>query len=132
MNTELARTFGIATRQAREAVGLTREEAADLINISVEFYAGIELGNVLPSLPSFARLVSALGASADALLGNERPKETDPTDVDGPDTGEVALESYICNHGLRGCLMPGPHARDDCHDAGMVAVENGGESDPAQ
>ena len=69
MNKELAKTIGIAARQARKALQLTQEDAAERINVSVEFYARIERGTSLPSILTFARVVSALGVSADALLG---------------------------------------------------------------
>lgn len=69
MQKELARTIGAAARQARKNLQLTQEDAAERINVSVEFYARIERGNSLPSIITFARIVSALGVSADALLG---------------------------------------------------------------
>jgi transcriptional regulator with XRE-family HTH domain len=69
MNKELARTIGAATRHARKNLQLTQEDAAERINVSVEFYARIERGNSLPSILTFARIVTALGVSADALLG---------------------------------------------------------------
>ena len=69
MQKELARTIGAAARQARKNLQLTQEDAAERINVSVEFYARIERGNSLPSILTFARIVSALGVSADALLG---------------------------------------------------------------
>jgi predicted transcriptional regulator len=71
MNKELARSIGTAARQARKALELTQEDAAERINVSVEFYARIERGTSLPSILTFARIVSALGVSADALLGRQ-------------------------------------------------------------
>lgn len=69
MNKELAKTIGIAARQARKALHLTQEDCAERIGVSVEFYARIERGTSLPSILTFARVVTALGVSADALLG---------------------------------------------------------------
>ena len=69
MNKELAKTIGTAARQARKSLHLTQEDAAERIDVSVEFYARIERGTSLPSILTFARVVSALGVSADALLG---------------------------------------------------------------
>ena len=69
MNKELAKSIGMAARQARKSLQLTQEDAAERISVSVEFYARIERGNSLPSILTFARIVSALGVSADALLG---------------------------------------------------------------
>lgn len=69
MNKELAKTIGAAARQARKTLHLTQEDAAERIDVSVEFYARIERGTSLPSILTFARIVSALGVSADLLLG---------------------------------------------------------------
>ncbi|MCG8418158.1 MAG: helix-turn-helix domain-containing protein [Proteobacteria bacterium] len=71
MNRELAKSIGGAARTARKALQLTQEDAAERINVSVEFYARIERGTSLPSIATFARIVSALGVSADTLLGRE-------------------------------------------------------------
>jgi transcriptional regulator with XRE-family HTH domain len=69
MTKELARSIGAAARQARTALELTQEDAAERIEVSVEFYARIERGNSLPSVPTLARIAGVLGVSADALLG---------------------------------------------------------------
>jgi transcriptional regulator with XRE-family HTH domain len=69
MNRELAKSIGTAARTARKALQLTQEDAAERIDVSVEFYARIERGISLPSILTFARIVSALGVSADVLLG---------------------------------------------------------------
>ncbi len=71
MNRELAKSIGHVAREARKALQLTQEDAAERINVSVEFYARIERGNSLPSILTFARIVSALGVSADSLLGRQ-------------------------------------------------------------
>jgi transcriptional regulator with XRE-family HTH domain len=69
MNKELAKSIGSAARQARTALELTQEDAAERLGVSVEFYARIERGNSLPSVPTLARIAAVLGVSADALLG---------------------------------------------------------------
>jgi transcriptional regulator with XRE-family HTH domain len=69
MNKELAKSIGSAARQARTVLELTQEDAAERIEVSVEFYARIERGNSLPSVPTLARIAGVLGVSADALLG---------------------------------------------------------------
>ncbi|ACY19300.1 helix-turn-helix domain-containing protein [Haliangium ochraceum] len=76
MNKDLAKTIGRAAREARTALQLTQEDAAERIHVSVEFYARIERGKSLPSIGTFARIVSALGVSADALLGARPPIAT--------------------------------------------------------
>lgn len=78
---ELAECIGAAARGARVALKLTQEDAAERIGVSAEFYARIERGNALPSVPTLARICSALGVSADVLLGRTevaRIKEPPP------------------------------------------------------
>ena len=65
----LAKSIGNAARQARAALELTQEDAAERLGVSVDFYARIERGNSLPSVPTLARMVAVLGISADVLLG---------------------------------------------------------------
>jgi transcriptional regulator with XRE-family HTH domain len=69
MNKELAKTIGTTAREARKNLQLTQEDTAERIDVSVEFYARIERGTSVPSILTFARIVSALGVSADAMLG---------------------------------------------------------------
>src|SRR5512142_1436553 len=69
LETTLARTIGNAARNARKALSLTQEDAAELIGISLEFYARIERGGTLPSVPTLVRMSEALQTSTDALLG---------------------------------------------------------------
>ncbi|WP_428262771.1 helix-turn-helix transcriptional regulator [Haliangium sp.] len=70
MNEALAKTIGRAAREARKALALTQEDAAERIDVSLEFYARIERGKSLPSIGTFTRIVSALGVSADTLIDN--------------------------------------------------------------
>ena len=72
MKKELAKSIGSAARQARKELELTQEDAAERIGVSVEFYARIERGNSLPSVPTLVRIASTLGLSADVLLGREQ------------------------------------------------------------
>ncbi|MEM9487743.1 MAG: helix-turn-helix transcriptional regulator [Myxococcota bacterium] len=69
MDKKLAQSIGTAARAARRAMRLTQEDAAERIGVSAEFYARIERGNALPSIPTMARICSSLGVSADALIG---------------------------------------------------------------
>lgn len=66
---ELAMCIGQAARRARKELKLTQEDAAERINVSVEFYARIERGTSLPSILTFVRIVTVLGVSADELIG---------------------------------------------------------------
>jgi transcriptional regulator with XRE-family HTH domain len=74
MDKELAKSIGAAARRARKALELTQEDAAERIGVSVEFYARIERGNSLPSVPTFVRIARALGVSADTLIGRDQPE----------------------------------------------------------
>ena len=69
MDKVLAESIGATSREARLGLKLTQEDAAERIGVSAEFYARIERGNALPSVPTLARICSSLGVSADALLG---------------------------------------------------------------
>jgi transcriptional regulator with XRE-family HTH domain len=75
MDARLARTIGGAARAARLARGLTQEDAADLVGVSLEFYGRIERGRTLPSVPTLLRVATALQVSADVLLGLDRTPE---------------------------------------------------------
>lgn len=75
MDKDLAESIGAAARAARNALKLTQEDAAERIGISAEFYARIERGNALPSVPTLARISTVLGVSADTLLGRAAVRE---------------------------------------------------------
>jgi len=51
---------------------VSQEVVLDLAEVSVEFYARIERGKTLPSVPTLLRLATALRVSADVLLGLAR------------------------------------------------------------
>ncbi len=69
MDKELAIFLGNSARQARKALQLTQERVAEQLEVSTEFYSRIERGLAHPSIDTFIRMISVLGASADALLG---------------------------------------------------------------
>lgn len=72
MQTHLATTIGERTRSARKKLGLTQADAAEKIGISTEFYARIERGGTMPSVPTLVEIATALETSADELLGLSR------------------------------------------------------------
>lgn len=78
METQLAKSIGAAARRARKALELTQEDAAERIGVSVEFYARIERGSSLPSVPTFVRIASSLGVSANTLIGGLDAQESEP------------------------------------------------------
>ena len=91
MDKELAESIGAAAREARKSLELTQEDAAERIGVSAEFYARIERGNALPSVPTFARIAAALGVSADTLLGfRVGATEYDAGDAVVPSWGKAA------------------------------------------
>lgn len=69
MDKELAKRIGLAVRAARTSMGCSQADAAELIGISAEFYARIERGGTLPSVPTLFNMASAMNVSADSLLG---------------------------------------------------------------
>lgn len=69
MDKELAKKIGDGARVARGALRLTQADAAERIGISHAFYARIERGATLPSVPTLSAIAVGLGISADALLG---------------------------------------------------------------
>jgi len=75
MASELAKNIGHAARTARVALGLTQAEAAERIGISNEFYARIERGQTMPSVPTLSRMSEILTVSADHLFGRSRLEE---------------------------------------------------------
>ncbi len=69
MDTALAQSIGKAARQARISLQWTQEDAAERINVSVEFYSRIERGAALPSLKTFVRMSYVLNLSSDVMIG---------------------------------------------------------------
>lgn len=65
--------FGNRLRKAREKQGLTRDELAELADMSTNYLGEIERGEKVLGSDKFIRLVIALGVSADELLCNELP-----------------------------------------------------------
>lgn len=60
--------IGQRVRRYRKAQGLSQEELAARVGISVTHMSHIETGNTKLSLPVFAELAGALGVQADDLL----------------------------------------------------------------
>lgn len=73
MNETLARTLGQAARGARERLGLTQAQVADIVGLAHVVYNRLENAKMLPSVPTLVRLCDALHASSDELLGRARP-----------------------------------------------------------
>ena len=61
-------TMGSRIREARKKKGLTQEQLAERLDLSVEFISQIERSLKLPSMQDFIKLVEVLQVSADYLL----------------------------------------------------------------
>jgi transcriptional regulator with XRE-family HTH domain len=69
----LAKTVGQAARSARERLGFTQAQVAEMIGIAHVVYNRLENAKMLPSVPTLVRLCDALRATSDELLGRTRP-----------------------------------------------------------
>ena len=61
-------TIGDRIKEIRKKRGLTQEQLAEKLDISVQFVGQIERGLKLPSMPVFIKLVEILNVSSDYLL----------------------------------------------------------------
>lgn len=75
MDKALAQSIGKAARKARLSLGLTQEDAAERIGVSVEFYSRIERGAALPSLATFVRMAYVLNLSSDVMIGRRKAED---------------------------------------------------------
>ena len=66
---QLNETLGDRLRAVRTARGLVQAEVALCLGVTAEFYARIERGHALPSVPTFHKIIRALDVSADTALG---------------------------------------------------------------
>lgn len=71
MNTKLQNTIAYNLYRIRTEVKMTREELSEKAGISVTFYANIESGNRMMSIPTLYKLADALGVTTDSLLYEE-------------------------------------------------------------
>ncbi|MFP2904235.1 helix-turn-helix domain-containing protein [Pyxidicoccus sp. 3LFB2] len=69
MNEKLAAVIGKAARAAREQLGLTQVEVAELMDLSPIVYNRLERGRMLPSVPTLVRLCETLKTSPEVVLG---------------------------------------------------------------
>lgn len=61
-------TMGDRIKETRKKQGLTQEQLAEKLDISLEYISQIERGLKIPSMQLFIKLVSVLDVSADYLL----------------------------------------------------------------
>lgn len=62
------KAMGERLKLTRTKLSLTQENMAEAVDISVNFYGGIERGEKKPSLKTLGRLSEVLGESVDYLL----------------------------------------------------------------
>ena len=78
MDEPLSVQIGRRIRQRREFLRLTREQAAEKAEISFQFLAEIESGKKSMTTNTLAKLVPALGVSADyVLFGSDEGMQAD-------------------------------------------------------
>ena len=65
----LKKTLGANIRKARERLGITQEQMAELIDMSPEVYGRMERGLIFPRVERLVDICAKLGESADQLLG---------------------------------------------------------------
>lgn len=63
--------MGRRIRVIRESKGLTREELAEMIDVSVQFIADVEYGNKGVSIRTLFLLKQALGVTSDYILAGK-------------------------------------------------------------
>ena len=61
-------TMGDRIKETRKKHGVTQEQLAERVDVSLEYISQIERGLKMPSMPLFIKLVEALDVSADYLL----------------------------------------------------------------
>jgi transcriptional regulator with XRE-family HTH domain len=73
----LAKTLGLAARGARERLGLTQAQVADMLGLAHVVYNRLENAKMLPSVITLVQLCDALRVTSDELLGQARaPQES--------------------------------------------------------
>ena len=66
--------IGSRIRSIRESMPMTREQFAELINVSVSFLSQIERGNKLMSIEKLMEISSKTGFSTDYVLFGDKAK----------------------------------------------------------
>lgn len=61
-------TMGDRVKETRRKQGMTQEQLAEKVDVSLEYISQIERGLKMPSMQVFVKLVEVLDASADYLL----------------------------------------------------------------
>jgi len=97
--------IGRHIRKAREAVGMSQNEAALAAGLSGRTYRDLEAGRTNPSLATMAAVVSALGLRLDDLV---EAAKAEPTECDFTPADETAANETLLTRTL---AEPRMHAR---------------------
>ncbi len=83
---QLGAIIGAGLRRARKSLGLTQKQAAVRVGLTGEYYARLERGHALPSVPAFCRIVKIMPIDTSELLGlqEERNWAIDGSKEDNP------------------------------------------------
>lgn len=73
--------IGMRVRSRREAMGLTREQMAEQLDVSAKFCADIELGNRGMSLETLEKLSQLLSLSCDYILFGRTDSSLENTEL---------------------------------------------------
>lgn len=66
--------MGKRLKEKRKALGLTQEQLAEKLNISIKHYGGVERGIAGLSIENLVELSNILGVSLDYLIKGESPE----------------------------------------------------------
>lgn len=77
--------FGTRLRKLRQSKNLTQKQLADLIGVKNSIISFYEVGDRLPSPMMIIKLSKVLHVSSDYLLGIEKNKIIDVTDLEDED-----------------------------------------------
>ena len=70
------RSVGSRIRKQREYLGQTREQFAELIDVTPKFVSDIELGVKGMSVPTLCRIAKVLGLSLDYIMFGDSEKQS--------------------------------------------------------
>ena len=104
---ELRASIGAKMRSRRHELKLNQIQAGVWIGKCTEFYARLERGQALPSVPTLKSIADGLGLSADHLLGldDERPPMDLPSYKDPRRIDRIVARARNDNELLRVLIM---------------------------
>lgn len=73
--------LGPAIKQKRKLMGITQEDLAERLNISISFAGQIERGEAMPSVEMLQLIVAELDLDPRALFGDEKVEVNEYTEL---------------------------------------------------